>query len=73
MSHYYKLPDETEEVIGLALALRNDQIFMGEINPVSLCRRLVVEIRILQRELKAAKTGKPVEWPDDLNDLTSAP
>lgn len=49
MAHsYYKLPDDDEEVIRIALALRPEQILAGEVNPVSLCRRLVVQIRALQ-------------------------
>ena len=56
---YYKLPDDREELIGVALSLTTYQIMDGQINPVSLCRRLVAEIRVLQSELKIAQGGRP--------------
>ena len=60
MAHsYYKLPDDTEEVIRIALALDQRQVLMGEVNPVGLCRRLVAELRGLQGQLKIAKGGTP--------------
>lgn len=61
MAHsYYKLPDDDEEIIRIALALRPEQYMMGEVNPVSLCRWLVVQIRALQYQAK----NKPMPFPE---------
>ncbi len=71
MAHsFYKLPDDNEEVIRIALALRPEQILMGEVNPVSLCRRLVAQIRALQYQAK----NKPMPFPErGVDPLESAP